>query len=87
MLVLRSYYQCANPISLMNETMTFYLHFVHNKIQNGSLRVSHILSHDQLVNVLMKPSPQLHFDDLWSKISVQFILRGHNMIDSDKPNT
>ena len=36
-------------------------HFIRDQVQSGALRVTHIFSTDQLVNVLTKPLPQSRF--------------------------
>lgn len=78
-------YLCAIPVfhsRLKHVAIDF--HFVHDKVQNGSLRVSHVSSHDQLADALTKSLPHLCLDSLWSKIaihSMRSILRGHNRKD------
>ncbi|KAL9997723.1 putative RNA-directed DNA polymerase [Helianthus debilis subsp. tardiflorus] len=74
-------YLCANPIyhSRMKHVALDY-HFVREKIANGSLRVQHIHSEDQLADVLTKPLGRGPFLRLRSKIGVSdgsSILRGH----------
>jgi hypothetical protein len=74
-------YLCANPVyhSRMKHVALDY-HFVREKIANGSLRVQHIHSEDQLADVLTKPLARGPFHRLRSKIGVSdgsSILRGH----------
>ena len=80
---IRATYICANPVfhSRMKH-ITFDFHFVHDKIQNGELRVSYVSSSssDQLVYVLNKFLSCQQFHLLWSKIDVSdgsIILREH----------
>ncbi|KAJ0844195.1 putative RNA-directed DNA polymerase [Helianthus annuus] len=74
-------YLCANPVyhSRMKHVALDY-HFVREKVANGSLRVLHINSADQLADVLTKPLGRGPFQRLRSKIGVSdgsSILRGH----------
>ena len=75
-------YLCANPVfhSRMKH-IAIDFHFVREKVQNGSLRVSHVSSNDQLADALTKPLPHLRLNGLRIKIgvhSLNSILRGHN---------
>ncbi|KAI3702935.1 hypothetical protein L6452_28689 [Arctium lappa] len=59
-------------------------HFVRENVQNGTLRVSHISSKDQLADALTKPLPRTAFQTFVSKIDLHLrpsILRGD---DKDK---
>lgn len=74
-------YLCANPVyhSRMKHVALDY-HFVREKIANGSLKVLHIHSADQLADMLTKPLGRGPFQNLRSKIGVSdgsSILRGH----------
>ena len=73
-------YLCANPIyhSRMKHVALDY-HFVRQKVTDGSLRVCHINSFDQLADALTKTLTRAPFLRLWSKIGVSdrsSILRG-----------
>jgi hypothetical protein len=73
-------YLCANPVyhSRMKHVALDY-HFVREKVANGSLRVLHINSADQLADALTKPLGRSIFRHLRSKIGVSdgsSILRG-----------
>ena len=55
-------------------------HYVREKVQQGTLRVTHISGVDQHVDALTKPLPWLRFNHLFSKIGLTHgpsILRGH----------
>ncbi|GKE63970.1 retrovirus-related pol polyprotein from transposon RE2 [Tanacetum coccineum] len=74
-------YLCANPVyhSHMKHVALDY-HFVREKVTNGSLRVLHIHSADQLADVLTEPLGRGPFLRLRSKIGASdgsSILRGH----------
>lgn len=61
-------------------------HFVCEKVSDGSMRVLHISSKDQIADVLTKPLPRQSFLHFRSKIGVSdgsSILRGH-VKDKDK---
>ncbi|KAJ0456165.1 putative RNA-directed DNA polymerase [Helianthus annuus] len=73
-------YLCANPVyhSRMKHVALDY-HFVREKVSNGSLKVFHINSKDQLADVLTKPLSRVPFLQIRSKIGVSngaSILRG-----------
>ncbi|KAI3526642.1 hypothetical protein L1887_05902 [Cichorium endivia] len=73
-------YLCANPVyhSHMKHVALDY-HFVREKVADGSLKVLHINSHDQLADALTKPLNRAPFLRLRSKIGVSdgsSILRG-----------
>ncbi|KAJ9541946.1 hypothetical protein OSB04_028452 [Centaurea solstitialis] len=74
-------YLCANPVyhSHMKHVALDY-HFVLEKVTNGSLRVLHIHSNDQVADVLTKTLGRGPFYRIRSKIGVSdgsSILRGH----------
>ena len=62
---------CANPVfhSRMKHIAIDY-NFVRGQIQNRALRVSHVLTKDQLADGLTKPLPRAQFQTLCDKISV-----------------
>ena len=63
-------------------------HFVREKVQSGTLRVSHVASADQLADSLTKPLSRTRFSLLRSKIGVSempTILRGR-VKDNAKTN-
>lgn len=64
-------YLCANSVfhSRMKHVALDY-HFIRNQVQNGTLRVSHVSTKDQLADALTKPLPRLSFVDLTSKIGL-----------------
>ncbi|GKD11418.1 retrovirus-related pol polyprotein from transposon TNT 1-94, partial [Tanacetum coccineum] len=73
-------YLCANPVyhSRMKHVALDY-HFVREKVADGSLKVLHINSNDQLADALTKPLSRSPFLRLRSKIGVSdgsSILRG-----------
>ncbi|KAL4560332.1 hypothetical protein LXL04_032482 [Taraxacum kok-saghyz] len=73
-------YSCANPIyhSRMKHVALDY-HFVREQVTDGSLRVRHVNSYDQLADALTKPLTRSPFQRLRSKIGVSdgsSILRG-----------
>ncbi|KAD6794453.1 hypothetical protein E3N88_05349 [Mikania micrantha] len=73
-------YLCANLVyhSHMKHVALDY-HFVREKLADGSLKVLHINSHDQLADALTKPLSRSPFPRLRSKIGVfdgSSILRG-----------
>lgn len=64
-------YVCANPkLHSKMKHVHIDFHFVHEKVQAGALRVSHILNNDQLADVFTKPLSKHAFRFLRSKISV-----------------
>ena len=74
-------YLCANPVyhSRMKHVALDY-HFVHEQVSDGSLKVLHINSHDQLADALTKPLSRSPFLRLRSNIGVfdgSSILQGH----------
>ncbi|KAD0371270.1 hypothetical protein E3N88_44371 [Mikania micrantha] len=76
----------ANPVfhSRMKH-LALDFHFVREKVQAGSLRVTHISGDDQLADALTKPLLRPRFQMLISKIGLvppSFILRG-NVKDKD----
>ncbi|GJZ13146.1 retrovirus-related pol polyprotein from transposon RE1 [Tanacetum coccineum] len=80
-------YLCANSVyhSRMKHIALDY-HFVHERVSEGSLRVLHISSKDQIADVLTKPLARSLFLHLRSKIGVSdgsSILRGR-VKDIDK---
>ncbi|GJS04238.1 retrovirus-related pol polyprotein from transposon TNT 1-94 [Tanacetum coccineum] len=64
-------YLCANPVyhSRMKHVALDY-HFVRERVSEGSLRVLHISSKDQLVDMLTKPLGRSQFMHFCSKIGV-----------------
>lgn len=64
-------YLCANPVfhSRMKHIALDY-HFVREQIQTGCLRVTHVSTRDQLVDVLTKPLPRTPFQLICNKIGV-----------------
>ena len=62
---------CANPVfhSRMKHVGLDY-HFIRDHVQNGLLRVAHISSADQLVDLLTKPLPRQQFQHLKTKIGL-----------------
>jgi hypothetical protein len=71
-------YSCANPVYRMKHVALDY-HFVREKVADGSLKVLHINSADQLADALTKPLSRASFIRLRSKIGVSdgsSILRG-----------
>lgn len=65
-------YLCANPVfhSRMKHIALDY-HFVRNMIQSRALRVSHVSTHDQLADALIKPLSRQQFHTACSKIGVR----------------
>ena len=55
-------------------------HFMRDKVQDGTLRVSHVASADQLVDALTKPQSLARLQHLCIKLGIQSksILRGHD---------
>ena len=45
-------------------------HFICEQVQNRDLRVTHVVSSDQLVDALTKPLPHKHFHQLLLKIGL-----------------
>ena len=74
-------YLCANPVfhSRMKH-ITIDFHFVRDRVQNEELRVSHVSSFDQLVDVLTKLVSRQQLQQLCVKIGVSTrpISRGHD---------
>lgn len=62
---------CANPVfhSRMKHVALDY-HFIRDHIQTGALRVSHVSTHDQLLDALTKPLSRSRFQVARSKIGV-----------------
>ncbi|KAJ9562385.1 LOW QUALITY PROTEIN: hypothetical protein OSB04_007545 [Centaurea solstitialis] len=82
-------YLCANPVyhSRMKHVALDY-HFVREQVTNASLKVLHINSKDQLVDVLTKPLSRQPFLLFRSKIGVSngaSILRGVSRLIMDSP--
>ncbi|KAH9685170.1 retrovirus-related pol polyprotein from transposon RE1 [Citrus sinensis] len=78
-------YLCANPIfhSRMKHIAIDY-HFVRDKVFEGSLKVSHVSTTEQLADLFTKPLAKQRFLTLRSKIGVfdgDAILRGHNRMN------
>ena len=53
---------CSNPVfhSKMKH-VTIDFHFIREQVQNGTLRVSHVSSDDQLADAVIKPLPKSWF--------------------------
>ncbi|WMV30788.1 hypothetical protein MTR67_024173, partial [Solanum verrucosum] len=68
-------YVCAKPVfhSRMKHIEIDH-HFVRNLCQQGLLRVSHVSSRDQLVDLLTKPLPKASFEELRSKIVIMIVV-------------
>lgn len=65
----------------MNEANRIDFLFMRGNVQNSSLCVPHVSSHDQLTDEQTKPLMCLLLDDLWNKIGVHSmhpLLRGYN---------
>ena len=45
-------------------------HFLYDQVQSGALRVAHVSSADQLVDLLTKPLPHSQFQKLRVKIGL-----------------
>lgn len=62
---------CSNPIfhSRMKHVAIDF-HFIREQVQNGSLRVAHVSSNDQLADALTKALPQQCFLQLRCKIGL-----------------
>ena len=62
---------CSNPVfhSKMKH-VTIDFHFIREQVQNGTLRVSHVSSDDQLADAVIKPLPKSRFLSLKSKIGL-----------------
>ncbi|KAL3523052.1 hypothetical protein ACH5RR_015886 [Cinchona calisaya] len=60
---------CSNPIfhSQMKHVGIDY-HFILYQVQNGALRITHVSSEDELVDVLTMPLPRTRFQLLKTKI-------------------
>ncbi|KAJ9672834.1 hypothetical protein PVL29_026181 [Vitis rotundifolia] len=64
-------YLYSNPVfhSRMKHVAIDY-HFIRDQVQSSALRVTHVSSADQLVDVLTKPLPRSCFQELWVKIGI-----------------
>ncbi|CAH9110456.1 unnamed protein product [Cuscuta europaea] len=77
-------YVCANPVfhSRMKHVAIDF-HFVREQVANGSLRVVHVPTHDQLADSLTKPLHRKLFLSHRSKLGIlpgSLCLRGHDRI-------
>ncbi|GJU02452.1 gag/pol polyprotein [Tanacetum coccineum] len=64
-------YLLANPIFLAHtKHVEIDYHFVQEKVAQGDLRVQHISTHDQIVDIFTKPLPTPQFLFLRSKLQV-----------------
>ena len=50
--------------------MVIDFHFIRDQVQNGTLRVAHVSSVDQLADILTKSLPRTRFLFLWDKIGL-----------------
>jgi len=76
---------CSNPVfhsRMKHVALDFY--FIRDQVQNGTLRVAHVSSTDQLADLLTKPLPRVRFLFLHDKIclscrapSVQISVTNH----------
>jgi len=64
---------CSNPVfhSRMKHVAIDF-HFIRDQVQNGTLRVVHISSTDQLVDLLTKSHPRVRFLFLHDKIGLSY---------------
>lgn len=64
-------YLSANPVfhSRMKHLALDY-HFIREQVQNGTLRVTHVSTKDQLADGLTKPLPRTRFGMLFTKIGI-----------------
>ncbi|CAA7050582.1 unnamed protein product [Microthlaspi erraticum] len=64
-------YLSANPVfhSRMKHPALDY-HFVRERVQDGTIRVQHVSSDDQLADLLTKPVTRAHFQDMCRKIGL-----------------
>jgi hypothetical protein len=74
-------YLCSNPVfhSRMKH-MALDFHYVRQLVKMGKIKVSHISTKDQLLDILTKSLPRSRFTTLRDKIGVTHcdpILRGH----------
>lgn len=71
----------VNPVHSRMKHIAIELHFVRDFVNKGLLLVSHVSTHDQLVDLLTKPLSRARFQTLRSKIRItdgRLILRGRN---------
>ena len=75
-------YVYANPkLHSKMKHVQIDFHFVKDKVADGSIRVTHVSSEDQLANALTKPLSRRRHQSLRSKLGVldrTQILRGHD---------
>lgn len=75
-------YLSTNPVfHSRRKHVVIDFHFVRKKVQNGSLRVSHVSSNDKLADALTKLLSPQRLENLRIKIgvhSMNSILKGHN---------
>ena len=73
-------YLCVNPVfhSHMKHIALAY-HFIRQRVQRGQLRIVHVSTKDQLVDMLPKPLPWTPLNDFCFKIGVvpHLHLEGH----------
>ena len=67
-------YLCVNLVfhSRMKHLALDY-HFIRDNVNSGALRVSHVSTHDQLADTLIKPFSRSWFQELSSKIGVRHL--------------
>ena len=64
-------YLCANPVfHTRMKYIALDYHFVHELVQCGRFRVSHVSSADQLADALAKPLSRYRLQDISLKIGV-----------------